>query len=151
MVGEILVLKWSFLKIPQGILSKIQVFCQVKQWVLSLLSIFPGLIGTWPLRRRRKRGRSGAKINTWLLLPPAFPELICSLWIPGIRYVARASMGEIWQNNIVWKERGALSGFGELRSEFESLSGHIIAGWFWAILPYLFWKPVFSLLTEVKP
>lgn len=48
-------------------------------------SVFPGLLRTWPLRQRRKKGRSRGcgGINSWLIPLPAFPELICLLWIPG--------------------------------------------------------------------
>lgn len=48
-------------------------------------SVFPGLLRTWPLRERRKKGRSRGcgRINSWPTPLPAFPELICLLWIPG--------------------------------------------------------------------
>lgn len=96
--------RFFFLKIPQGVLFQIQVFCQVEQWVLSLLSIFPGLIGTWPLRWRRKKDRSrdSGEINTWLVPLPVFPELFCSLWISiwSFWLLHQIQLSTMWQGQV---------------------------------------------------
>lgn len=125
-------------------------------------SVLPGLLRTWPLRERRKKGRSRgcgriSIVGRPLYLPfqssSAYFEYLAILSFHQIwlwSHVAKASTGEIWQNNIVWKRKGSVSGSGDWRAKFKSLSGHFFVAWFWAI-PHLIWKPVFSLLTEVRP
>lgn len=79
---EILIPKWIFfLNSPRHSFPDSS---SLTDNTIPFSSVFPGLLRTWPLRQRRKKGRSRGcgGINSWPIPPPPFPELICLLWIP---------------------------------------------------------------------